>query len=252
MITKNQLKDLKKLTLKKYRNNSDQLLIEGKRIVEQVIANGFFPEIVFIDEEKKEVKSLIEKSKRGIIEYVPFHVISQLTETKSPQEIVAVFRKPKLEFPTKGNFIYLDNLRDPGNMGTIFRTAAAFNIQGIYISPDSCEVLSPKVIRASLGAVFSIPFKIVELTALDIPDCDIFSTELEGELLGDVTEFKKNMIIIIGNEAEGISPINRNLATRQITIPVSTQMESLNASVAASITIYNLLWKKYGNSFPNR
>ena len=65
MITKNQLKDLKKLTLKKYRNNSDQLLIEGKRIVEQVIANGFFPEIVVNDEEKKEVKSLIENSGRG-------------------------------------------------------------------------------------------------------------------------------------------------------------------------------------------
>lgn len=252
MITKNELKELKKLTLKKYRNNSDQLLVEGKRIIEQVLANGFFPEIVFIDEEKREVKSLIEKSKRGIIEYVPFHVISQLTETKSPQEIVAVFRKPKLKFPPEGNFIYLDNLRDPGNMGTIFRTAAAFNIDGIYISPDSCEVLSPKVIRASLGAVFSVPFVIAELTTLEVPECDIFSTELEGELLGEIDNFNKNMIIIIGNEANGISQANRDLATRKITIPVSSQMESLNASVAASITIYNLLWKKYGNCYLNR
>lgn len=252
MINKSQLKELKKLTQKKFRNSSQQVLVEGKRIIEQIIDNGSFPELLFIDEEKKETKSLIEKSKRDIIEYVPHHVISQLTETKSPQEIVAVFRKPKLKMPEEGNFLYLDNLRDPGNMGTIFRTAAAFNIQGIYISPDSCEILSPKVIRASLGAVFSVPFEISELATLSIPECDIFSTELEGEALGGIKDFNKNMIIIIGNEAEGISPANRELATRKITIPVASQMESLNASVASGITIYNLLWEKYGNSFLNR
>lgn len=252
MINKNRLKEIKKLTQKKNRNNSTEILVEGKRIIAQIMQNGFFPEIVFINEENIEVKSIIEKSKRDVIEYVPAHIISQLTETKSPQDIVALFRKPKLSFPSKGNFLYLDNLRDPGNMGTIFRTASAFNIDGIYISSDSCEVFSPKVIRSSLGSIYSIPFKIIDLSEIKLPDCDIFSTELGGKSITDITDFQTNMIIVIGNEANGISEHNSQLATQKVTIPISDKMESLNASVAASISLFNLMWNKYGNKFLNR
>jgi TrmH family RNA methyltransferase len=252
MISKNRLKDLKKLTQKKYRNSSPEILVEGKRIIEQIINNGFFPEIVFINELNIEAKSILEKSKRNIIEYVSPQVIAQLTETKSPQDIVAVFRKPHLVFPKQGNFLYLDNLRDPGNMGTIFRTSSAFNIDGIFISSDSCEVYSPKVIRSSLGAIYTVPFKIVELSDIVMPNCDIFSTELGGETLNEVTDFQTNMIIVIGNEANGVSEKNSELATKKITIPISDKMESLNASVAASISLFNLMWNKYGNKFLNR
>ncbi len=252
MINKNRLKEIKKLTQKKYRNNSTEILVEGKRIIEQIILNGLFPEIVFINESNIEAKSIIDKSKRDIIEYVTAQTIAQLTETKSPQDIVALFRKPKLSFPTHGNFLYLDNLRDPGNMGTIFRTASAFNIDGIFISSDSCEVFSPKVIRSSLGAIYTIPFKIIELKDINLPNCDIFSTELGGKPLTEITEFKDNMIIVIGNEANGVSSHNSELATQRLTIPISDKMESLNASVAASISMFNLLWNKYGNHFLNR
>lgn len=252
MLNKNRLKEIKKLTQKKFRNSSPEILVEGKRIIEQIIINGFFPEIVFINEANIAAKSIIEKSKRDIIEYVPAQTIAQLTETQSPQDIVALFRKPKLSFPATGNFLYLDNLRDPGNMGTIFRTAAAFNIEGIFISPDSCEVFSPKVIRSSLGAIYTVPFKIIELADITIPTCDIFSTELGGESLTEITDFQSNMIIVIGNEANGISEHNSKLATRKITIPISDKMESLNASVATSISLFNLMWNKYGNKFLNR
>lgn len=252
MISKNRLKDIKKLTQKKYRNSSTEILVEGKRIIEQIIQNGWFPEVVFINELNIEAKSIIEKSKRDVIEYVSPQVIAQLTETKSPQDIVALFKKAKLSFPTKGNFLYLDNLRDPGNMGTIFRTASAFNIDGIFISSDSCEVFSPKVIRSSLGAIYSVPFKIIELADIKIPDCDIFSTELGGDSITEVSDFQTNMIIMIGNEANGVSAKNSELATQKITIPISDKMESLNASVASSISMFNLMWNKYGNKFLNR
>ncbi len=252
MLSKNRLKEIKKLTQKKFRNSSSEILIEGKRIIEQIILNGFFPEVVFINESNIESKAIIDKSKRDVIEYVTAQTIAQLTETKSPQDIVALFKKPKLSFPQTGNFLYLDNLRDPGNMGTIFRTAAAFNIDGIFISSDSCEVFSPKVIRSSLGAIYTVPFKIIDLIDINIPNCDIFSTELGGEALTEITNFNSNMIIIIGNEANGVSQHNSSLATRKITIPISDKMESLNASVAASISLFNLMWNKYGNNFLNR
>ncbi|MBI9030853.1 RNA methyltransferase [bacterium] len=252
MLNKNRLKEIKKLTQKKFRNTSSEILVEGKRIIEQIITNGYYPEIVFINESNIEVKSIIAKEKRNIIEYVSPQVIEQLTETKSPQDIVALFKKPKLCFPTKGNFLYLDALRDPGNMGTIFRTAASFNIDGIFISEDSCDVFSPKVIRSSLGAIYTVPFKIIELTKINLPDCDIFSTELNGLPITEITQFKQNMIIVVGNEANGVSEQNSKLATQKITIPISPQMESLNASVATSICLFNLLWNKYGNKFLNR
>jgi len=252
MISKNRLKEIKKLTQKKYRNNSSEILVEGKRIIEQIINNGNFPEVVFINENNIDAKSVIAKDKRNIIEYVSPQVIAQLTETKSPQDIVALFKKPKLNFPTQGNFLYLDALKDPGNMGTIFRTAASFNIDGIYISADSCEVFSPKVIRASLGAIYTLPFKIIELSEIKLADCDIFSTELKGIPITEIREFNQNMIILVGNEAEGVSKHNSEIATQKVTIPISSKMESLNASVATSICLFNLLWNKYGNNFLNR
>lgn len=252
MISKSRIKELKKLTQKKYRANSSEILVEGKRIIEQIIKNGNFPEIVFINETNKESKNIIEKNQRDVIEYVSPLVISSLTDTKSPQDIVAIFKKPIFRFPSNGNFLYLDNLRDPGNMGTIFRTALAFNIQGILISPDSCEIYSPKVIRSSLGAIFQIPHKIIELENVEMANCDIFSTELGGTSITEINEFSENMIIIIGNEANGVSTKNSALATKRVTIPMSDKMESLNASIASSITLFNLLWKKYGNNFLNR
>ncbi len=252
MISKNRLKEIKKLTQKKYRNSSPEILVEGKRIIEQIINNGVFPYLVFINEDNKDSKSIIEKSKRDVIEYVSPQIIAQLTETKSPQDIVALFKKPRFSFPEKGNFLYLDNLRDPGNMGTIFRTALAFNVDGILISPDSCEVFSPKVIRASLGAIYSIPFKIIDIDQVNIPSCDVFSTELGGKSITEVNHFQDNMIIVIGNEANGVSKKVSDKATEIVTIPMSDKMESLNASVASSICLFNLMWNKYGNKFLNR
>lgn len=252
MISKNRIKEIKKLTQKKYRNTSTEILVEGKRIIEQIINNGTLPDLVFINELNKESKNFIDKSMRKIIEYVSPSIITQLTETKSPQDIVALYKKPRLNFPKNGNFLYLDNLRDPGNMGTIFRTALAFNIDGILISPDSCEVFSPKVIRASLGAIFSIPSKIIDLAQVKIDDCDIFSTELGGRPITEVSNFKQNMVIVIGNEANGVSPEISKLASQIVTIPISSRMESLNASVASSICLFNLMWNKYGHNFLNR
>lgn len=252
MISKNRLKEIKKLTQKKYRNTSSEILVEGKRIISQIINNGFIPEHVFINEDNKQDKNILDKNLRKIIEYVAPHVISQLTETKSPQDIVALFKKPFHKLPTKGNFLYLDNLRDPGNMGTIFRTALAFDIDGILISPDSCEVYSPKVIRASLGAIYSMPFKVIQLEDFEIEKCDIFSTELGGCPINDIKNFQENMIIVVGNEAEGVSSHISQLASQIVTIPISNKMESLNASVATSICLYTLMRNKYGNNFLNR
>ena len=252
ILTKNKLKELKKLKQKKFRANSQHIIIEGKRIIEQIIAYGVKPDFIFIDETKVEAKASIPKKMRSLIEYVPEHVVRQLSDTISPQEIVAVFSKPHLTFPSKGNFLYFDNIRDPGNMGTIFRTAIALGIDGVIISPDSCEIFSPKVVRSSLGAIFKLPILVRPLASFDIDECDIISTEMAGTSMYDVELTNPNTIIIIGNEANGVSKEISELSNLKISIPMNDQMESLNASVAASIVSYHLMWKKYGNKFTNR
>ncbi len=244
MISKNKIKDLKKLKHKKYRNNSDIVLVEGKRIVEQLLTYNLKPEHIFIAEDCIQLKNIFAKEDRNTINYVNHNTIVELSDTKNPQEIVTFYKKPKNKIPKQGTFIYLDDIRDPGNLGTIFRTSLALGVDGIFLSLNCCEVLSPKVIRSSLGSVFKLPYTIIDIADLNIDNCDIFSAEMEGSPIDSITDLRPNTILIIGNEANGVSKEVSAFATEKVSIPMTKYMESLNASVACSILTHSIVSKK--------
>lgn len=175
---------------------------------------------------------------------------SKISDTFTPQGMLAcisrldkncLFDKIKLG----GKYIALENIQDPGNMGTVFRTAEALGIDGIVLSKDCCDVYSPKVVRGTMGAVFRMPFSVVDdlgdfisgnrqldsYAAVVTPDC---------EKAGSV-KFSPNCITVIGNEGNGLTESTISACGRKITIPMGGRAESLNASVAAGILIWEMM-----------
>ncbi|HPR17149.1 MAG TPA: RNA methyltransferase [Candidatus Cloacimonadota bacterium] len=240
-ITKNQLKEYSKLKQKKYRLELGKVIVEGSRLIEQLLQNGIEPEAVFVTDETVLPPNL---SATITVFGLENWQLEKLTETENPQKIAVVV---KTEVPSlrKTDFLlYLDDIKEPGNLGTIFRTAAAAGIDGIVLSSGCCEIFNPKVIRASLGTVFSLPAEIHDESWLRNRKAHLIATTLRDAVnLYEASLPKGDIVLIIGSEAVGIRPEILELADTKIKIPLSGQIESLNAAVATGIIIYHL---KYG------
>ncbi len=242
-LTRKDLKELTKLKIKKYRKERNQVIIEGKRAVQQVIDN------------KIKINKIITSGENIITENIPDHLkdkifeisrndLKKLTSSENPQSILAIIDIPKLEM-IKDNFIlYLDGIQDPGNLGTIMRTALAADVDGVILSPKCCELFNPKVIRSSLGAVFTIPTLVKNQQWLIEQNAIKISTVLENaENLFEWKPERNKYILIIGSEATGISKDIIDNSDVKITIPMSNRMESLNAAVSAAICMFEIKQK---------
>jgi TrmH family RNA methyltransferase len=247
MITKNDIKYFASLNLKKYRNQEKKFLAEGIKIVTEGIESYYPCELVLVTYEFAENnENLIKKLKRKNIriELLNSPDFQKISDTKTPQGIIGVFKFEKLIFyPSKEHpnvIIYVDNVSDPGNLGTILRTCDWFGLSEILISPQSSEYLNPKVIRASMGSVF-------HLTIYDDVDFDVVNkiksngykvicSDLEGENLFNF-RFQDKCLITLSSESSGPSKDILSLADKSITIPRVGAAESLNVAVAAGIII---------------
>ncbi|MCR4663418.1 MAG: RNA methyltransferase, partial [Endomicrobiaceae bacterium] len=176
-------------------------------------------------------------------------IFKKISDTKTPQEILAVVEKKKFDIDEvlkdKGIFVIADTLQDPGNMGTIIRTAEAFGCKGIFISKSSVDVYSDKVVRSTMGAIFNVPV---------IQECDIVSLimlmkqkkintcafSLDADKSLSNFKFKNNTAVIIGNESKGISKQILDVVDNKIKIDMTGKSQSLNASVAGSIAVYEI------------
>ena len=176
-------------------------------------------------------------------------IFKKISDTKTPQEILAVVEKKRFDKETiltkKGIFVVVDTLQDPGNIGTIIRTAESFGCKGIFISKNSVDVYSSKVVRSAMGALFNIPI---------IQECDIVSLmklfkqkkiktyafSLDTNNMLSTFKFEKNVAVIIGNESKGISKDILDIVDDKIKIDMWGKSQSLNASVACSIAIYEI------------
>jgi RNA methyltransferase, TrmH family len=237
-LSKNHLAELLRLKQKKYRQQESRTLVEGFNLVEQLVHNGFMPDELITS--SPELVFQLLKGKNCIAYHAKEFEIAKLTETETPQPLVGVFPIPNLRISKYQRLVYLDGIRDPGNLGTIFRTVAAFGWDGVALSNDCCEVFSPKVIRASLGSVFWIPSQTGDSKWLASQAALKIGLLTDGEIkLPDIKpEQGKPMILIIGSESTGISTEIRQELTLEAVIPISDKMESLNAAVAAGIAIY--------------
>ncbi len=240
-LSKNLLSSLLQLKQKKFRKLTGKTLTEGVNLLEQLISNGIQPELLVTTEPEK-AKQLL--AGHDIPVYTAKeHELAKLAETESPQAWVGVYSIPTFNIQTYKRLVYLDGIRDPGNLGAIFRIAAAFDLDGIVLSEDCCEVFSPKVVRASLGSVFWIAHKIAGYDWLQQQPAEIVGLAMDRSV--SITEFKrkdvtKPLIVVVGSEGEGIRAGADKAIGQRVSIPISDKMESLNAGVAAGIALFEL------------
>lgn len=240
------VKHTKKLLERSGRREHGQFIIEGKRLVHDAIENG--ADIEYILFEQGTDVSLSE----GIISYELSHkAFSSLKTTVNSQGILAVVNMPaKSDFipasADKCMYIYLDGISDPGNMGTIIRTADACGADGVVLSENCVDVYNPKVVRSTMASIFNVPLYFDDtersvLKKLAEYDVKIVSGSLQGDKSIYDVDFKGKSTVVIGNEANGITNEVISLSTELVKIPIIGKAESLNAAVACAVMAYERL-----------
>lgn len=229
------IKELKKLRQKKYRDMSNKFLVEGIHLVEEAHKSNLLEEIYVLE------NSNINMGVRTI--YISNKVMKYLSSLESTSMIIGLVRKKENINKLGNKIMYLDNIQDPGNLGTIIRSSYAFSLDTLIISNDSVDLYNDKVIRASQGMIFRQNILIKDLNfLLDLKNngYTIYGTDVKkGNNIKDI-ETNEKSVIIIGNEGQGIKDSIRNICDKFIYIDMNKDCESLNASIAASIIMYEL------------
>lgn len=227
---------------KKGREEHNAFLVEGIRMVREALASSFTVRAILLRNHDFPDEPLPS----GIPVFnLPEHIFHAVCSTKTPQGIAAV-----LELRTREAFgsrlLALDGVQDPGNLGTIIRTADASGFDGILLSPDCADLFSPKVLRSTMGSVFRLGFSFPSslpdaLESLKNKGFSILSSQLDGDPFYDRTNVSPSFVLIIGNEGNGVSDAVKNTATHRLCLPMRGGAESLNAAVAAGIMMYDLM-----------
>lgn len=234
-IENKKIKELKKLNKKKYRDINNLFLIEGEHLVLEAYKNGYLKELFLEENEKLNIN--IETN------YLTKNVISYITELDTSCSVIGVCEK--LDKKQIGNkVLLLDEIQDPGNLGTIIRSAVAFNFDTIVLGNKTVDLYNSKVIRASQGMIFNINI-IEENLGCIIPELKKLNYKIYGTKVTNgknVKNLEKNekVCIIMGNEGNGISEEILNLCDEYFYINMNPLCESLNVGVAASIILYEL------------
>lgn len=237
------LKEIRKLKTTKSRKEQGRFLAEGLRLVREVKAPWRIETLVVSD--RFYAQNGTGSCVGDEVLVVPETIFATLCDTESPQGILAVVPMIPQSIPDTANpfLVALENLQDPGNVGTIMRTADAAGADGILVSRGTADPYSPKVVRASMGAVFHLP--IVEtddlISTLHAQHVRTFATHLGATKPHFQADFTGPCAVLIGNEANGLSDTLADAADERILILQPGQAESLNASVAAGIVIYEVV-----------
>ena len=243
------IKNIKKLKEKKYRDINNQYIIEGIKLIKEAIIEKANIKLIVICEEclvdgTIDKNLLYEIAKYECI-YVTEKIFTQISDVKAPQGILAIIEKGRKQGQidySEDIIIALDGIQDPGNLGTILRTVDSANLKQIIVSADTADCYNPKVVRSTMGAIFRV--NIIETAELETTlketqknNFKIVVSSLQTKnSLYDINFDKK--VIIIGNEANGVSKEIQEMADTKVKIPMLGKTESLNASVATAIIVY--------------
>lgn len=234
-INNDHIKEIIKLKNKKYRNELGLFLIETRHLVVEAYKANLIEELIL---EENEILPLSVKTT-----YVSREVMKKISDLETPSNIIAVVKK-KEEKAIGEKILVLDDIQDPGNLGTIIRSALAFNIDTIILSPNTVDLYNPKVIRATQGMIFHINIIICDirkkLTELKNNDYKILGTKVTNGIDARVSKTYSHFALIIGNEGHGMSQELEKYCDEYLYIKMNDNCESLNASVAASILMYEL------------
>ena len=251
-LSLNQHKFIRSLQHKKGRDQENMFLVEGLRSCEEVLNSDYQVQYLIVSESLQQTERISQVLEKSQTQKLPIYVTDEkkfiaLADTQTPQGIACIVSKKKRpKDMDKGSLLLgLDAIRDPGNMGTIIRTAEWFGIDGIFTSADSVDIYNSKVIRSTMGALFHVPVKenvtlYDELNFLKQNNFKIVGTVSEGGV--PLAQFKKQgkTVLLIGNEAQGLNPELGSIIDINICITGKGKSESLNAAIAAGITLYYL------------
>lgn len=253
-----QVKELVKLMKKsRARDEAHVFLIEGPRMAGELTVDPDWCrriEKIYLSESyagrNEGERKRLERT--APVEILSDPVFAHVSGTKTPQGILAVVRRRTYnmsdilgEDPAQAHVLVLDNLQDPGNLGTIFRTAEAAGVTGIVMSRDCVDLYNPKVVRSTMGAVLRMPFLYVEdligtISELKKEGIKIYAAHLKGKYAYDQEDYRTGCAFLIGNEGNGLRDIVAECADHFVIIPMHGKAESLNAAVAAAVLMFEV------------
>lgn len=250
MISASKIKFVKSLGFRKFRRLHQQFVVEGPKMMDELFESDFTPVEIFAVEDWTDKQRGLPAMYRKLITTVTEKEIGRLSGMKTANQVLATVQIPVREISQKvfGKLLLvLDGIADPGNLGTIIRTADWFGMQNILCSTDCVELYNPKVIQATMGSLFRVKVfyenldQMITTFGKDIP---VFGTMLDGENIYNL-EFPEQAMIVIGSESHGISPKIQKFLTHKITIPAfGSGAESLNAAVATGIVCSEFMRNK--------
>ena len=233
-VNNDRVKELVKLKDKKYRDRNGIFFVEGEDVVFEAYKNSLIKELYVLDG--------IDVDMKVPVTYVSVDVMKKISDMESISEYYAVCYKKK-ECNIGNRLVILDNIQDPGNMGTILRTADSLNMKQIIVSPGTADCYNSKVVRSTMGAIFRV--NVIErdlekvIKEMQKREIKIYATDLKtNKTIYDV-DYEKSAVII-GNEANGVSKNVLELADERIKIPMPGKTESLNAAVATGVILYEI------------
>lgn len=228
------------------RREAGAFVVEGVRLVEEAVTRDWRFRFALYDASLHERgSSLVEQLlARDIeVEEVSEQVMKSLSDTETPQGILAVLEFSQFAVPVSPNFILIpDQIRDPGNLGTLLRTAAAAGVQAVFLPPETTDAFAPKVVRSGMGAHFCLPIQAMKWEKIrrEIQGLHVYLADMDGTSCWE-KDLREPLVLIVGSEAEGASQEAREAATQKISIPMSGDMESLNAGVAGSVLMFEVV-----------
>lgn len=234
----------------KERRKSGVFLAEGIKMFEEAPEDWILE--VYVSERQcavlQQTEQVWNKLKRVGFEEVSAEIFDKMSDTQTPQGILTVLRQPEHTLETMLNaenplLVVLENLQDPGNLGTIIRTGEGAGITGVIMSKQTVDIFNPKVIRATMGSIYRVPFVYVEdlqqaLAQMHAKGIHTYAAHLQGQEYYDSFSFREPTAFLIGNEGNGLSREVADAARHYLKIPMEGKVESLNAGVATALLMY--------------
>ena len=234
-LDNSKIKKYRKLRIRKYRNQEKLFLIEGEHLVREADKYNLLVDLLVLEDYDYQIDFPYTK--------VSLEVLKSLTDLKSIPKMIGIAKMKEEKEVKSDKVLILDDIADPGNLGTIIRSSLAFNIQDIILSSNTVDIYNEKVIRASQGMLFGLNFlrKDLQEAIFDLKKegyCILGTNVINGS---DVREIKASKFaLIVGNEGQGVKKEIQDICDKNIYIKMNSQCESLNVGVAASIILYEL------------
>ena len=241
------VKLVRSLARRRARYAAQQFVIEGVRLIEEAVGAGIAPALVLYAarmEDDPRSRTLLDRLRAATPEvYAASDAVMQaVSSTETPQGIVAVVPFLALPLPAQPQFVLiLDAVRDPGNVGTILRSARAAGVDVVFFAPGTADPYNDKVVRAAMGAHFHLPIRVSawkEIRELVEMIPRVYLADARGEIDYVRADWARPVVLIVGGEAEGASDAAKEIATARVSIPMRGGAESLNAAMAATVLLF--------------